>query len=433
MGDRVLMVAFHFPPFGGSSGSRRTVAFSRYLPRNGWDPLLLTADVRAYDQIKLEELRDVPEGMTVVRAFAIDTARHLSIGGRHPAWIAVPDRWRFWQPFAVRAGMRMIREDAPAVLWSTYPIASSHMIAAKLHARTRIPWVADMRDPMVEVDAHTGEQYPRDPRIRHARLRIEQSVASHAAHVVFCTEGAREIFVRRFGEGVRAKTSVIANGYDEEAFCDAEHSMPTPVAANPARFRLLHSGTVYPGDDRGPGALFKALAILRERGELPDGFRLILRATGYDNEMRRLMEACGVRDAVELAPALPYRPALQEMLTADGLLLLQGSASNPAVPAKLYEYLRAHRPILALVHHEGETAAALARLKAGVVAPLDQTDAIVAALRTFFSGWKNGTLPMANRETVATLSRAEQARELASLLSRVAWKEAPSEAPVRAR
>jgi glycosyltransferase involved in cell wall biosynthesis len=427
------MVAFHFPPFGGSSGSRRTVAFSRYLPRSGWEPLVLTADLRAYDQVKLEELRDVPDGMTVVRAFGIDTARHFSIGGRHPAWLAVPDRWRFWQPFAVRAGMRMIREHAPAVIWSTYPIASSHMIGAKLHARTAIPWVADMRDPMVEVDPSTGEQYPRDPRVRQARLRIEQNVASRAAHVVFCTEGAREIFVHRFGEAVRSKTSVIANGYDEEVFRDAEQSLSSARQAESGGFRLIHSGTVYPGDDRGPAVLFRALAVLRASGELPNGFRLILRATGYDDEMRQLIEACGVQEIVELAPALPYRPALQEMLTADGLLLLQGSASNPAVPAKLYEYLRAQRPILALVHHQGETAALLARLKAAIVAPLDEVEPIVGALRDLFTGWKNGTLPMANRETVATLSRAEQARELARLLTRVVPKGDASEVPARAR
>jgi hypothetical protein len=415
------MVAFHFPPFGGSSGSRRTVAFSRYLPRNGWEPLLLTADVRAYDQIKLAELKDVPDGMTVVRAFGIDIARDLAIGGRYPAWLAVPDRWRFWQPFAMRAGLRMVREHRPSVIWSTYPIASSHIIAAKLHSRTRIPWVADMRDPMVEIDPETGEAHPRDPRIRHSRLRIEQTVANAAAHVVFCTEGAREIFVQRFGEPVRAKTSVIANGYDDEAFRDAEQSLAP--AGTPAGFRLIHSGTVYPGDDRGPDALFKALTVLHERRELPDGFKLILRATGYDAEIKRLADATKVSDLVQLEPPLSYRAALQEMLSADGLLLLQGVASNPAVPAKLYEYLRARRPILALAHHAGETAALLRRLKAAIIAPLDDVDEILVALRAFLAGWKDGSLPLANRDLVATLSRAEQTRELAKLLSQVAVKE----------
>jgi glycosyltransferase involved in cell wall biosynthesis len=315
--------------------------------------------------------------------------------------------------------MRLIREHSPAVIWSTYPIASAHVIAAKLHARTGIPWIADMRDPMVEVDPHTGELYPRDPKIHRARLQIEQTVAAHAAHVVFCTTGAREIFVRRFGEAKRSKTSVIANGYDEETFEAAERTMPERLHAVSGSFRLVHSGTAYPGNDRGPDALFQAVAVLRRSGELPEGFQLVMRATGYDDDIKRLIGLSDVHGLVEVAPALPYRSALQEMLTADGLLLLQGSASNPAVPAKVYEYLRARRPILALVHHEGETAALLARLNCAVIAPLDRVDAIVSALRAFFAGCRNGTAPMADPAAVSTLSRAGQSRELARLLMSV--------------
>jgi hypothetical protein len=123
---------------------------------------------------------------------------------------------------------------------------------------------------------------------------------------------------------------------------------------------------------------------------------------------------------VQLAPALPYREALQEMLTAEGLLLLQGGASNPAVPAKVYEYLRARRPILGLVHPEGETAALLQRLQAAIVAPLDDAARISTALAQFIEACKRGAAPLARPDAVAALSRAAQARELAALLSQVA-------------
>jgi hypothetical protein len=418
MRRHVLMVAFHFPPFGGSSGSRRTIAFSRYLPRDGWDPLVLTANERAYEQIKPQELRYVPEGMPVVRAFALDAARHLSVSGRYPARLAIPDRWRSWQPFARRAGLRLIRNYRPSIIWSTYPIASAHSIAASLHARTGIPWVADMRDPMVEKDPYSGIEYPRDPQVRAARVRIEQAVASDAAHVVFCTPAARAIFLRRFGDALEPRTSVIPNGYDEEAFTEAEQALARP-AGKRAEFRLVHSGTVYPGDDRGPDALFKAIAQLRARGTLPDGFRLILRASGHDAEIGELIAASGVTGVVQLLPPLPYREALQEMLTADGLLLLQGGASNPAVPAKVYEYVRARRPILGLVHPDGETAALLQRLQAAIVAPFDDVEQISAALASFVAACERGCAPFAQSEAVAALSRAAQARELAELLSRV--------------
>ena len=413
------MVAFHFPPFGGSSGSRRTVAFARYLPRDGWNPVVLTASVRAYDMVKLEELRDIARDLPVYRAFALDVVRHLSIRGRYPGWLAVPDRWVSWQGFAYRAGLRLIRQHQARVIWTTYPIASAHAIGARLRRKTGLPWIADMRDPMVETDAYTGEEYPRDPRVRAARLDIETRVARDAAHVVFCTEAAREIFVGRFGESTRARTSVIPNGYDEEAFIDAERATTKSVWREQGAFKLIHSGTVYPGDDRGPEALFEAIKFLRDRHELPRGFQLVLRATGNDDQLARLIDNVGVGGLIEVAPALPYREALQEMLSADGLLLLQGRASNPAVPAKLYEYLRARRPILALVHHEGEAAALLSRLHAAVMAPLDDVDAIATSLREVLNASDMHSLPMAAAGAVASFSRSVGAHELSELLSRL--------------
>ncbi len=413
------MIAYHYPPYGGSSGSRRTLAFSRYLPHYGWEPVVLTVNVRAYDTISDSELDQVPPDVEIVRAFALDTARHMSFRGRYPTSLALPDRWRTWQPFAVRAGLKIIRKWRPRVIWSTYPIASAHSIGARLAARSGIPWVADMRDPMVEFDPYSGIAYPRDSRVREARLTIESEVARHSARVVFCTAGARRICADRYGAQSAERFTIIANGYDEQAFADAEAAL---VAARQSTqgFRLVHSGTVYPGDDRGPGPLFGALAALRGLGKLPTGFRLVLRATGYDAEVAALAAASGVTDLVELAGSLSYREALKEMLCADGLLLLQGAASNPAIPAKLYEYLRAQRPILALVHREGDSAALLGELGGAVVAPLDNQPVIAAALEGFFDRCGRNTAPMVSRAIAQRFSRFSQAGELAAVLRQVA-------------
>lgn len=414
------MIAFHFPPYGGSSGTRRTQAFSRYLPDHGWEPLVLTANVRAYERINKDEVGDMPARVRVFRAFALDTARHLAIRGRYPAALAVPDRWRTWIPFAVRTGLRLIRAYRPRVIWSTYPIASAHLIGARLARESGLPWIADMRDPLVETDPFTGTLYPRDERIRNARLAIEAEVMRRSTRVVFCTEGARRICVERYGETVARRFVTIPNGYDEELVLEAEDTLPARHTREPGCFRLLHSGTVYPGDDRGPGPLFKAIAALRDRGELPAGFRLVLRATGYDGEMTALAAESGVQQFVELARPLPYRQALQEMLMADGLLLLQGSASNPAIPAKLYEYLRAQRPILALVHPAGDSAALLRELQAATLAPLDDAQAITTALADFLQRAVRGETRVVARDVAAGFSRAAQTADVAALLRDVA-------------
>ena len=111
---------------------------------------------------------------------------------------------------------------------------------------------------------------------------------------------------------------------------------------------LLHSGIVY-RSERDPKEFFAAVAELKRGGRLTrDDLQIVLRASGDDAGFRRDVEALGIDDIVRLEPPIDYLGALQEMLAADGLLILQASNCNAQVPAKLYEYLRAKRPILAL-------------------------------------------------------------------------------------
>src|SRR5690349_24233327 len=104
---RVLMIAYHFPPLRGSSGIQRTLRFCQYLPEFGWTPLVLTANERAYESVDQASLREIPEGLVVRRAFALNTARHLAIAGRYPARLAIPDRWVSWVLGGVLAGLGM--------------------------------------------------------------------------------------------------------------------------------------------------------------------------------------------------------------------------------------------------------------------------------------------------------------------------------------
>src|SRR6476659_8989005 len=128
----VLMVAFQFPPFSGSSAVQRTLRFVRYLPEFGWTPLVLTAHPRAYEQASDDQLDQIPSNTIVKRAFSLDAARHLGIMRRYPARLARPDRWRLWGPPAIFAGLRMIRKYRPDALWSTFPIPTAHVIGKSL-------------------------------------------------------------------------------------------------------------------------------------------------------------------------------------------------------------------------------------------------------------------------------------------------------------
>lgn len=349
MNKRALMVAFHFPPQAGSSGILRTLNFVKNLPSNGWQPAVLSAHPRAYESTREDLLSTIPAGTEVIRAFALDAARHLAIAGKYPQVLALPDRWATWWLGGVRAGLRAIRAQRPDVVWSTYPISTAHMIGASLAKKTGLPWIADFRDPML------NPGYPSEPLQRRIRQRIESETLARATFCVFTTQRAADNYAERYPQAA-GKCRVIENGYDEDAFTDA---IPARSGVADDTLLFLHSGIIYP-EDRDPSAFFAAIARLIEQGSLSrDKVCIRFRAPSHTTEVAALAAKYNLADVVDIAPPIPYRQAIAEMLGADFLVVFQGAQFNAQIPAKIYEYLRAGRPLLALTDPAGDTATQL--------------------------------------------------------------------------
>lgn len=403
------MIAFHYPPMQGSSGIQRTLAFSRHLPAHGWQPLVLSAHPRAYAATSADQLGEIPQTAVVRRAFALDTARHLAVRGNYPRFLALPDRWIAWAPGAILAGMRLIRRYRPDVLWSTYPIATAHLIGWALARWSGLPWIADFRDSMTEDD------YPPDPTTRRIYRAIEQRTVTTCRHAVFTTPGAVRMYAGRYPLAETERFVQIANGYDEENFRAVEERPAAPPTPD-RPVRLVHSGVLYPSE-RDPTAFFSALAALKGRHRLTAGdVRVVLRASGSEAYHRQRIDEHGLGDIVELAPAVPYAEALKEMMEADGLLVFQAASCNHQIPAKVYEYLRARRPILGLTHPAGDTAALLRDAGCDALVPLDDQAAIEHALLDFIACVRAGTAPIPPEAGVARHSRGARTAELARLL-----------------
>lgn len=411
---RVLMIAFHFPPMAGSSGIQRTLRFVQHLPRLGWEPAVLSAHPRAYERTGGDLLREIPPQIRVERAWAWDTARQLSIAGRHLSALARPDRWMTWQFDAVRRGKALIREFKPDVIWSTFPLATAHIIGAKLQAASGLPWIADFRDPM----AQPG--YPREPRLWQAYSDIESLAVDRASSCTFTTPGAASTYRLRYPAHA-AKMVLLENGYDEESFAGLPAA---PAAGDGAGARagrgpvLLHSGIVYPSE-RDPTQLFAALRLLCDRGGLrPGDLTVRFRAAVHDGLLRSLAAQYRVQEFIDIVPSIDYRSALVEMTSVDGLLVMQAANCNEQIPAKVYEYLRAGRPILCLTDPAGDTAATLAKAGVHAVARLDVAAEIAERLAQFVSGRLAQALP--DPEAVKNASRMHRTRQLAGLLDSVA-------------
>jgi glycosyltransferase involved in cell wall biosynthesis len=210
---------------------------------------------------------------------------------------------------------------------------------------------------------------------------------------------------------------VIPNGYDEDNFQRAAKDLPESAPNGPVQ--LVHSGILYP-TERDPTQFFQALAELKSQGDLsPGDLRIKLRATAHDELFEPMIAEHGLNEIVTLEPPISYEAALREMLQSDGLLLLQAANCNHQIPAKLYEYMRARQPLLALTDPLGNTGQVM--LEAGIttVVPLDQKDAIKVALMNFIELIRAGTAPLADDETIRQYSRRGSTRKLAEILNNV--------------
>lgn len=411
MVKRILLIAYHFPPLQGSSGIQRTLRFAQYLPKLGWQPIILTANPTAYQHVGATQLPKEFEQISIYRSFALDTARHLSVLKRYPRILAVPDRWVSWWLSAVPQGLYLIKKFKPDVIWSTFPIATAHLIGYTLNRMTGIPWVADFRDPMVQPD------YPTDPLIYRSYQWIEKKTIHHCSRAVFTTPNTRKDYVSRFSTETEARFKVIENGYDEQIFTDV---VPEHQPQQNKQLTLIHSGIIY-SSERDPTHFFEALSdLIREKRISSESLKIILRATYNDHFLQQLIDRFSIASIVKLAPPISYKEAIAEMLSADGLIILQASNCNNQIPAKLYEYLRTQKPILALTDPEGDTGLKLKSLGFDAICQLDALSDIKELLLKFLDGLKeeNFSQPLSLKQLQLN-SRESRTAELVEILNEI--------------
>lgn len=403
----VLMIAFHFPPMSVSSGYLRPFRFAQFLRADHeWQPQVLTVDPAIYPRTDEKHDAWIKQNLSVERTTAIDTQKHLSFHGRYFEFMAVPDQWILWYPFALMRAYKMIRRQRPDIIWSTCPIATTNLVAATLSRIFSIPWVADFRDPM------TLQNYPQGKMRWRVTRWVERITVNRARWLCFTAEYTRQQYVQRYDK-LEQKSSVIPNGFDEL------DSMPDAQPATTDLLTLLHAGALFP-DGRHPKTLFQALrSLLDENFALADRIRIKLRAAGHMLEYQAIVDSLGLSSQVELLPAASYTDVRKEMLAADGLLLFQGAVYDHAVPAKLYEYLVSMKPILGLITENGEVSAQFAKLGIPYKSEINSVDSVKAMLIRFIKDHQRDELYVVEERVVKMFSRRAQTNHLNDLLSSI--------------
>ena len=329
--EPVLLIAKAFPP-ENVSGAARPYRFFKYLPEHGYDPYVIAAGIEA-DPVASVHRSPGPHprrGRKWAARFAAAIQRWV---------LPYDDSWP-WVPYAVSDAQRIVRKQRIGVIFSTSPPLANHMVALGLKLRNRLKWIADFRDPLL------GNPFRSREAARYYDAVLEKLIFRFADVVVANTDALAEMWKGRYPDW-QQKIQVIWNGYDP-----AEEFRPAPVADR-QRLTLAHIGTIYEG--RHPGLLLKSLLRLIEAG-LVDSHRIRLRLIGWLDRHRISTDAAPFSRLAALGcleytgNIIPAEEARKQMAEADSLILLDMNDSHTKlqVPAKIFDYVRVGRPVLAV-------------------------------------------------------------------------------------
>lgn len=392
---RVLIITYYWPPSGGS-GVQRWLKFAKYLPENGWQPIIYTPENPEYPSIDYSLEADIPISCEVIKRkifepyglykkfVGMKKEERINTGflsdhekpgilEKISRWLRgnffIPDARKFWIRPSIRFLKNYLKDHPVDVIISSGPPHSMHLIARGLKRSLGVRWIADFRDPWTNIDFYEDLMLSSMADRRHHRL--EASVLEECDTLLVVGNTMK----KEFTEMVDAsKIEVIPNGFDADDFADAE------VSTLDANFTIAHIGSFSPA--RNVPALWEALA---NKCETDANFanKMRLKIVGnIDHSVKKSIDAAGLTEKLLHIPYLPHSEVMLEQRKSHLLLLIVNRSKNAEgiVTGKVFEYLASERPILAVGPPGGDLDHLLKRCGHPGVIHYDDQEGFLAAL-----------------------------------------------------
>jgi glycosyltransferase involved in cell wall biosynthesis len=444
---RVLVVTYQWLPLF-NAGVKHVATLCRYLPSTGWEPHILTKDwsegpapedawLHMSDQpVDASPALKHAAALPVVRApYALRDNRWLrreaqldqdaanarllsprkierrALKAASPFYGHYPDMHRGWVEPAVAAGVIAVRQYGIGAVLSVCPPASAHLVGGEIARRAGVAWVTMFADLSVFYQG-PGDGRKWSERRKHATLnRKSLQGASRAA----CVSPNMSDYVRDT-YGINGEVVVVP--YDPE-----ERRVPPHREAD-APLRVVHTGTIRPEADR-PEVLFDALDLLLASGSLEvDAIRVDLVGSRHEAALAELLRDRACAPMVHLIENVAPSEAVRMQREADLLVVFsrqdavaQATGVVLNYPARIFEYLNALRPTVAIAADpSGFVGRLLSETNAGHTA--EDAPSLGAVLLDYLTELRTrGRVAFRGDESaIGRYSAQEQAKRLASLL-----------------
>lgn len=392
---RVLIISYYWPPTGGS-GVQRWVKFAKYLPSEGWQPVIYTPENP--EQLAIDEslAAEIPAEVEVIKTRIVEpyeiykkllrksghskeavevnpvNAQNKSFLQKVAMWVRGnlfrPDPRCMWIGPSVRFLKKYLKEHPVDLIVSTGPPQSMHLIGRRLALETGLPWIADFRDPWTKI--FYFKHLSMTPGTERWHKKMEKKVLDDTSVVV----AVSPLVQQEFQAMTSTRVELITNGFDE---CDfAAEPCHEAEGGSDNEFCVTHTGLF--AADGNPTVLWEVLA---EKCASDNAFRKALKIKligKTDDSILTALNEAGLSECVKNIGYLPHSEAVEQQRNASLLILpLRKEPEYKAVlPGKLFEYLASRRPVLGIGQKDGAMAMILNETKTGVVLDWEDKDAI---------------------------------------------------------
>jgi len=374
---RVLIITYYWPPSGGS-GVQRWLKFAKYLPKYGWQPVVYTPENPDFKLQDASLLKDIPKEVEVIKQAIWEPYKYATLFGKSKQsntgveqkksnkeslsskamnWIRgnvfLPDPRVYWVKPSVKYLKQYIARNPVDIIVSTGPPHSMHLIANQLKQATGLPWIADFRDPFSKMDVYDG--YYMMERSRKKNAQMERMVLTNCDTLLATSYSLPEL-LEPFDT---QKMKTITNGFDASDF----NIFPS---SSSDKYLIFHAGTL--NDVRNPFSLWKILLKWsKEQPELYKRIEIKLAGSISDSIKKEVEQNNLLKDKVEFLGYLSHKDIFRYYSESSLLLLAihNTKVGKVCIPGKVFEYLAAHKHILALGDPSADAARIIKDLNAG--------------------------------------------------------------------